>query len=68
MFSGHTGAVFLGMSHMVAVGWQLGLESSEVTIDVGCRWGAQPGCPLEGVHVDWALQAAWAFHSFVAKF
>lgn len=37
VFSGPNWAVFLGISHMVAVKWQLGLQSSEVTVDVGCQ-------------------------------
>lgn len=35
---------------MVAVEWQL--ESSEVTVDVGCQGGMQPGCQLECLLLD----------------
>lgn len=37
VFNGPNWAVFLGVSHMIAVKWQLRLESSKVTADVGCQ-------------------------------
>ena len=54
MFIGPNWAVFLGISHMVAVKRQLGLGPSEVSIDIGCPWRAQLGCQLGHRHADWS--------------
>lgn len=51
VFSGLNWAVFL-VSHVVAVQWQLLLESSEVTVNTGCQQGAKLGCQLECLHLD----------------
>ena len=45
-------AVSLEVSHVVAVRWQLGLESSEVTVNAGCQQGTELSCQLEGLPLD----------------
>lgn len=52
VFSGLNWAVILGIAHVVAVKWQLELESPEVTVDAGYQWRAQLGCQLECLHKD----------------
>ena len=45
-------AVSLEVSHVVAVMWQLGLESSEVTVNAGCQQGTELSCQLECLPLD----------------